>query len=60
MTTLDPSTREWNIREFKKNMELKAKKVGDEDGDGERGERWVRFLPPHLDGGEQQGRGEIP
>jgi len=39
-------------------MDLKVKM--DEDGDGERGERWARFLPPHLVGGEQQGRGGIP
>jgi len=37
-------------------MDLKVKK----DEDEERGERWVRFLPPHLVGGEQQGRGGIP
>jgi len=32
--TIHPSKTEWNIREFKKNMELKAKKDGEEDEEG--------------------------
>ena len=40
--TIHPSKREWNIHEFKKNMELKAKKDGDEDK--ERGEMVWQFL----------------
>jgi len=36
-------------------MALKAKRDGDRNGDGERGDRWVRFLPPHLYGGANNG-----